>query len=158
MQKENIPFELLISTSVLLLILIFTVGTYASDKDYQCPPKDLVINNLLQCEQSVELLVKDVKEVKIFKAGSGQGGYVQCLVNGTVTRNFKGKFFVGEAIAYYFTCEFDSVARCPVLKGKEYVVFLRNDPKTGKLWLFEEVAQFLSSPEVTKILDQAISK
>ena len=111
-------------------------------------------NNLSQCEVALEILVKSVELEKTYQSDEGKGGYVQCLVEGIVTKTFKGSFSTGDTLSYRFTSEYDGAPRCPVDMGRKYIVFLKHDPKSRKLWLFAEADQFKSSSELVRMLER----
>ena len=140
--------------ALLLLSMGFAPISKASERAYQGPLRNLVMNNLSQCEVALEILVKSVEPEKTYQSDEGKGGYVQCLVKGIVTKTFKGSFSCGDTLTYCFTSEYDAAPQCPIEVGLKYIVFLKHDIKTGRLWLFAEACQFKSSSELVRMIER----
>ena len=153
MSRQNL-YRFMICAAVLFFLIGELSLSRGSDDSYQGPPKDLLANNLSQCDAALEILVKSVEPEKTYQSDEGKGGYVQCLVKGVVTKTFKGSFSTGEALTYRFTSEYDRAPQCPIEVGLKYVVFLKHDVKTGSLWLFAEAAQFKSSSELVRMVER----
>ena len=134
------------------------VSRSASENDM--PPVDILEIDFAQAPYVLEIEVKNVRRIATFRSDSGEVGYVQYSVTGTILDILKaheGHEFFSNEVEYRFTHEFDPSADPSIAKGGRYLVFLMPADDPAVLWLIGEGAQLELSPQLSKTIRQTAS-
>jgi hypothetical protein len=156
----------LINTGTLLLVLLAVllacvsggnVNGGASKVDE--PLVELLEGNFAQASYVFEIEVKDLREVATFRSDSGEVGYKQYSVTGTVLDVLKSSEEwepFSREVEYRFTQEYDPAAGPRITTGGIYLVFLMLAGDPSRLWVIGNGAQFELNPELSETIGQIV--
>ena len=156
-----------INTGALLVLLVVLLacgsggnGNGGASKTNK-PLFELLQANFAQAPYVFEIEVRDVREVASFRSDSGEVGYVQYSVTGTVLDVLKTSEEwepFSREVEYRFTQEYDPAARTRITKGGRYLVFLMLADDPSGLWVIGNGSQFELGPELSKTIGQIAGK
>lgn len=153
----------LINTGTLLVLLAVLLACVSGGNVNSGAPKideplvELLEGNFARASYVFEIEVKDMCEVATFRTDSGEVGYIQYSVTGTVLDVLKSSEEwepFSRAVEYRFTQEYDPTAGTRITKGSRYLVFLMLAGDPSRLWVMGNGAQFELSPELSETIGQ----
>ena len=121
------------------------------------PSVGLLEGNFTQAPYVLEIDVKKVKETARFKSDSGEVGYVQYSVTGTIIEVLKASEeheFPRNEVEYFFTQEYDPTGDTLIDKGRRYLVFLMLADDPPRFWPIGNGAHFEISPQLSEAMRQ----
>ena len=124
------------------------------------PPTEILEGNFAQAPYVLEIEVKEVKETATFRSDSGEVGYVQYSITGTIIDILKTQEsweFFGKNVEYRFTQEYDPSRAPSMRKGDRYLVFLMLPGDTSYFWLIGEAAQFELNTQLSETIRRIAS-
>jgi len=127
----------------------------------EVPPVDILESNFAQAPYVLEIEVKKVRKTATFRSDSGEVGYVQYSVSGTISEILKtteSREFFGNDVEYRFTREYDPSRSPSIRKGDRYLVFLMLPGSSSYFWLIGESAQFELNPQLSETMKRIAQK
>jgi hypothetical protein len=130
-------------------------------RELDAPSVDILEGTFAQAPYVLEIEVEDVRQTAEFRSDSGELGYVQYSVTGTILEVLKpseGWEFFSQEVEYRFTREFDPAADLSIAKGDRYLVFLKLADDPPRFWLIGNGAQFKIGPQLSKTIRSVASR
>ncbi len=132
-----------------------SAGPVVATSASEMPPLDLLQGNFATAPYVLEIEVRGVSAVVEFRSDSGDVGYVQYSVIGTIIDILKSseeREFLSNEVVYRFTQESDETTTPAVMNGGRYLVFLMEADDPPQLWLIGNGSQFELSPQLSETM------
>ena len=161
-RKKTMPNRLLTSGTFLAVVISSVACATGGDANggaltIESPPVDILEGNFAQAAYVLEIEVEDVRHVTTIRSDSGEVGYVQFSVTGTildVLKSSEEREAFSHSVEYRFTQEYDPGADPWITKGGRYLVFLMKADDPPRFWVIGNGAQFILSPQLSKTIRQ----
>jgi hypothetical protein len=147
--------------SVTVLVVTACVagdGARLGEERAGLPPAALLADNYERAAHVLEIVVEDVVVQEVYRTDRGAIGYLGYRLRGAVIRTLKVGGTVPARLDYRFTREYDEADRGVPRVGERYLIFLKEVPDEGGLWLLGEAAQFPMNPGLGELMAEITSR
>ena len=152
-----------LNAGIFLAVVIGAIGCTSGgnanggSSTVEAPPVEVVEGNFARAPYVLEIEVEEVRQAASFRSDSGEVGYVQYSIIGTILEILKSsgeRELLSDEIEYRFTQEYDPKADSTIAKGRKYLVFLMFAEEPPRFWVIGNGAQFELCPELSKTVRQ----
>lgn len=152
-----------LNAGIFFAVLIGSIGCTSGgnanggSSTIEAPPVEVVEGNFARAPYVLEIEVEEVRRAATFRSDSGEVGYVQYSIIGTILEILKSsgeRELLSDEIEYRFTQEYDPKADSTIAKGRKYLVFLMLAEEPPRFWVIGNGAQFELCPELSKTVRQ----
>ena len=143
-----------LNAGIFFAVVIGSVGcTSGGNANGGSSTIEAVEGNFARAPYVLEIEVEEVRQAATFRSDSGEVGYVQYSIIGTILEILKSseeRELLSDEIEYRFTQEYDPKADSTIAKGRKYLVFLMLADDPPRFWVIGNGAQFELCPELSK--------